>query len=171
MRTVHALLTSSLLLVPIASAQQYDRNPNYADRKEQDPDTTDIQHVMDAFHQAVGAHDGQRVGSLFVTEGSTWFNVLSDKGFAAAKAKTPSAQKVRHSTLAEFSHFVSSSSSALNPQHGDIQIRTDGTIASVYFTFVFLIDGKAENHGSETWQLVKAVDGWKIAAITYSSNP
>lgn len=53
-----------------------------------------------------------------------------------------------------------------------MRILTDGTIASVYFNFVFLIDGKPENQGSETWQLVKTGDGWKIAAITtYSSNP
>ena len=47
----------------------------------------------------------------------------------------------------------------------------DGTIASVYFDFAFVIDGKPENQGRETWQLVKASDGWKIVAITYSSNP
>lgn len=33
------------------------------------------------------------------------------------------------------------------------------------------IDGKAENRGSETWQLVKTVGGWRIAAINYSSDP
>jgi hypothetical protein len=36
------------------------------------------------------------------------------------------------------------------------------------------MDGRSdelENHGSETWQLVKAVDGWRIAAISYSSQP
>jgi hypothetical protein len=41
----------------------------------------------------------------------------------------------------------------------------------VYFDFSFLIDGKEQNHGSETWVLVKGSTGWRIAAITYSSNP
>lgn len=59
----------------------------------------------------------------------------------------------------------------LDPQHSNVQIHTDGTIASVYLNFVFVIHGKPENQGSETWQLVKASNGWKIAAITYSSNP
>jgi hypothetical protein len=52
-----------------------------------------------------------------------------------------------------------------------VQINSDGTIASVYFDFIFLSDGKETNHGSEAWQLVKGTDGWNIAAITYSSNP
>ena len=50
-------------------------------------------------------------------------------------------------------------------------IHTDGTIAAVYFDFVFNVDGKANNRGSETWQLVKAADGWRIASIVYSSAP
>jgi hypothetical protein len=31
----------------------------------------------------------------------------------------------------------------------------------------FYIDGQPENQGSETWQLVKTVDGWRIASITW----
>jgi hypothetical protein len=126
---------------------------------------------METFHQAVVAHDGERVASLFVAEGSTWFNVLSDEAYAAALAKSSTDTKVKHSSFAYFSKFVSSSTTALNPQHSNVQIHTDGTIASVYFDFVFLIDRKPENRGSETWQLVKAAEGWKIAAITDSSNP
>jgi ketosteroid isomerase-like protein len=108
---------------------------------------------------------------MFIDEGSTWFNVLSDAAYAQLHARNPAALKVRHSSFQEFANFVSSSHAALDPQHSNIQIHTDGTIASVYFNFVFVIDGKPENQGSETWQLVKASDGWKIAAITYSSNP
>ncbi|SNT31499.1 protein of unknown function [Granulicella rosea] len=161
-----ALLAISLALCPSAQGQHGAALPASPDR-----DTADIQQVMESFHRAVVAHDGQRVASLFVADGSTWFNVLSDEAFAAARARMPSATKVKHSSFAEFSKFVSTSTSALNPQHTHVQIHTDGVIASVYFDFVFLIDGKPQNRGSETWQLVKAADGWRIAAITYSSNP
>jgi hypothetical protein len=50
-------------------------------------------------------------------------------------------------------------------------IHTNGTIAAVYFDFVFNVDGKANNRGSETWQLVKAADGWRSASIICSSEP
>jgi ketosteroid isomerase-like protein len=134
-------------------------------------DEAAVEQVMADFHAAVAAHDGQRVISLSVAEGSTWFNVLSDEAFAAAKEKNAAVQKVRHSSFAEFAKFVSSTPAALNQQHTHVQIHTDGTIATVYFDYVFLIDGKAQNRGCETWQLVKTAEGWRIAAITYSSNP
>jgi len=134
-------------------------------------DEAAIEKVMADFHAAVVAHDGQRVASLSVAEGSTWFNVLSDEAFAAAKEKSRAVQKIRHSSFADFARFVSSTPATLNPQHTHVQIHTDGTIASVYFDYVFLIDGKPQNQGCETWQLVKTPEGWKIAAITYSSNP
>ena len=46
-----------------------------------------------------------------------------------------------------------------------VQQNSDGAIASVCFDFVFLVDGKKQNRGSETWVLVKASDGRRIAAI------
>jgi ketosteroid isomerase-like protein len=122
-------------------------------------DIADIQQVMDNFHEAVVSHDGARLSALFIPEGSTWLNV----------AKSPA--KVRVGSYQDFAKFVSTTKSQLNPQHSHVRIQTDGTIASAYFDFVFMIDGKAENKGSETWQLVKGPEGWRIAAITYSSEP
>ena len=166
------LLAVSVALSTIAYGQQSsDPVLTAPGESTQSHDTAEIEQVMETFHQAVVAHDGQRVASLFVPEGSTWFNVLSEKAYASARARTPGVQKVRHSSFADFAKLVSSSQAAMNPQHTNVQIHTDGTIASVYFDYVFLMDGKAQNRGSETWQLVKAAEGWKIVAITYSSNP
>jgi ketosteroid isomerase-like protein len=122
-------------------------------------DLADIQQLMDTFHEAVVSHDGARLSALFIPEGSTWLNVL----------KSP--PNVRVGSYQDFAKFVSTTKSQLDPKHSHLQIHTDGTIASAYFDFVFLIDGKEENKGSETWQLVKGPDGWRIAAITYSSEP
>ena len=134
-------------------------------------DSVDVQHVMDAYHQAVTTHNGARLASLFIPEGSVWLNVLSDAAYARAKAKSPDAQKIRVGSYKDFAKVVSSTKSDFNPTHTNMQLHSDGTIASVYFDFVFLIDGKEQNRGSETWQLVKGAQGWRIAAITYSSYP
>ena len=131
-------------------------SPAFANRAN---DVSDIQHLMTTFHEAVVAHDGSRLETLFIPEGSLWLNVL----------KSP--PTVRVGSYHDFAKFVSTTKSALNPKHSHIRIFTDGTIAAVYFDFVFLIDGKAENKGDETWTLVKGTDGWRIAAITYSSEP
>lgn len=134
-------------------------------------DTVDVQHVMDAYHAAVVSHDGERLAALFLPTGGTWLNVLSDEAYAVAKAKSPDAVKVRVGSYADFARLVSTTKASFNPTHTHMQISSDGTIASVYFDFVFLIDGKEQNRGSEAWQLVKGGDGWRIAAISYSSYP
>lgn len=134
-------------------------------------DTVDVQHVIDAYHEAILAHDGSRLASLFLPQGGTWLNVLSDDAYARAKEKDPNAKKIRVGSYANFAKLVSTSKQSFNPTHTHLQQTSDGTIASVYFDFVFLTDGKEQNRGSESWVLVKGTDGWRIAAITYSSNP
>ena len=134
-------------------------------------DTADVQHVIDAYHQAVLAHDGDRLAHLFLPQGGMWLNVLSDDTYARAKAKSSDAVKIRVGSYKDFVKLVSASKASFNPTHTHLQQNSDGTIASVYFDFVFLINGKAENRGSETWVLVKGSEGWRIAAITFSSNP
>jgi hypothetical protein len=133
-------------------------------------DTVDVQHVIDAYHEAVLTHDGPRLARLFLPQ-SVWLNVLSDDAYARAKAKSPDAVKIRVGSYTDFAKVVSTSKASFNPTHTHLQENSDGTIASLYFDFVFLVDGKEQNRGSETWVLVKGTDGWRIAAITYSSNP
>lgn len=139
--------------------------------KDREQDIADVQHVMDTFHHAVVTHDGSALAALFISEGSTWLNVLSEDAYARAKVKTPDIAKIRVGSYKDFAGFVSKSKDSLDPVHSHVQIHSDGVIASVYFDFVFLINGKVENRGSETWQLVKGAQGWRIAALTYSSNP
>ncbi|MGY2736587.1 nuclear transport factor 2 family protein [Sphingomonas sp. UYP23] len=132
---------------------------------------SEVVRLMTDYHSAVIGHDGTRLAALFVPAGSAWFNVLSDSGFAAAQATNPKSPKVRPSTVEGFIKFVSTSTAKLDPEHGPVHIQTDGAIASVYFDFRFLIDGKVQNRGSESWQLVRFPDGWRIASIVYSSTP
>jgi len=161
--TLHALFLFGLALTS-AGTRAHDSMPA------ETSDTDDVPHVMEAFHQAVLAHDGARLARLFLPQ-SVWFNVLSDEAYARARAKSPDAAKVHLGSYADFAKLVSTTKASFDPQHTHLQLNSDGTIASVYFDFVFMIDGKEQNRGSETWQLIKGGDGWHIAAISYSSSP
>ena len=130
-----------------------------------------IEHVMTQFHDAVVSHDGAALSSLFLPDANIWLNVLTDAAYDRVQAGAAKPPKVRVSSYRDFAKFVSTTPKALNPEHSNVMIHTDGTIAAVYYDFVFKIHRKAENRGSETWQLVKAADGWRIAAISYSSDP
>jgi len=72
-------------------------------------DTVDVQHVIDAYHEAVLTHDGSRLACLFIPQGSTWINVLSDDSYARAKAKSPDAVKVHVGSYSDFAKLVSTS--------------------------------------------------------------
>ncbi len=134
-------------------------------------DQAAIEQVMKQYHAAILAHDGTALSGLFLPDANLWLNVLTDSAFARAQAKSTTAQKVRVSSYRDFAKLVSSTPKSFDPEHSNVVIHTDGTIAAVYFDFVFNVDGKANNRGSETWQLVKAADGWRIASIIYSSEP
>ncbi len=71
-----------------------------------------------------------------------FLNVLSDDTYARAKAKSPNAAKVHVGSYTDFVKLVSTSKASFNPTHTHLQENSDGTIASVYFDFVFLIDGR-----------------------------
>jgi ketosteroid isomerase-like protein len=134
-------------------------------------DETAIEQVMKQYHAAILAHDGTTLSGLFLPDANLWLNVLTDSAYARAQAKSATAQKVRVSNYRDFAKLVSATPKNFDPEHSNVVIHTDGTIAAVYFDFVFNVDGKANNRGSETWQLVKAADGWRIASIIYSSEP
>lgn len=130
-----------------------------------------IEQVMKQYHEAVVSHNGAALSGLFLSDANIWLNVLTDSTYDREKAKTPTTQKIRIGNYRDFAKIVSTTAKTFDPEHSNVVIHTDGTIAAVYFDFVFKTDGVANNSGSETWQLVKTADGWRIAAICYSSNP
>lgn len=134
-------------------------------------DTVDIDHLIAAYHQAVVQHDGARLVTLFLPAGTAWFSVLTEDGLTRVRATTPAAPKIRPGTVQGFVHMVSSGKAVLDPQHSDLHMQSDGTIATVSFQFTFFVDRKEQNHGSESWQLVKGDEGWRIASIVFSSTP
>lgn len=166
-----ALFALALLPVPLiaqtsdpSAAQSQTANDHHAGEAA-------IEQVMKQYHAAILAHDGTALSGLFLPDANLWLNVLTDSAYAGAQAKSSTAQKVRVSNYRDFTNLVTTTTKNFDPEHSNVVIHTDGTIAAVYFDFVFNVDGKATNRGSETWQLVKAADGWRIASIVYSSEP
>ncbi|UPG89810.1 nuclear transport factor 2 family protein [Luteibacter aegosomaticola] len=129
----------------------------------------DIEKVVSQFQGALKTHDGKALASLFTPECS-WVEALGAESLVKVKAKKPDAGPYHTSTPAKFVDFVANSKDPLEERFHDVRIETDGTVGIVYFDFDFLLNGKIQNHGAETWQMVRTDDGWKIAAMLYSSN-
>jgi ketosteroid isomerase-like protein len=173
MLKLNSLALCALALLPIAVTAQTPAPSTAQIRTATDrhADEAAIEQVMKRYHAAILAHDGTALATLFLPDASLWLNVLTDSAYVKAQANSPTAKKVRVSNYQDFAKLVSSTPKSFDPQHSNVVIHTDGTIAAIYFDFVFNVDGKPNNHGSETWQLVKAADGWRIASIVYSSEP
>jgi len=167
------LALCALAILPVALTAQTAEPPAAQTQTANDHhvDEAAIEQVMKQYHAAILTHDGAALAGLFLPDANLWLNVLTDSAYARAQAKSATAQKIRVSSYREFAKLVSTTPKCFDPQHSKVVIHTDGTIAAVYFDFVFKVDGKVNNRGSETWQLVKAADGWRIASIIYSSEP
>ena len=173
MLKLNNLALCALALLPIALIAQAP-TPSIAQVQTADvhhAEETAIEQVMKDYHAAILAHDGTALAGLFLPDANLWLNVLTDSAYARARTKSSTAQKIRVSNYRDFAKLVSTTPKNFDPEPSNVVIHTDGTIAAVYFDFVFNVDGKANNRGSETWQLVKTADGWRIASIIYSSEP
>lgn len=129
-----------------------------------------IEHVIERFQTAVIKKDRTALGELFLPASNSWIAVPSAATYRIAKAKHPEARRYMPDSYAHFIDFVCKTPEPLQETFSNVRIDTDGTVASVYFDYVFLASGKPANHGSEVWQLIDTGDGWKINALVYSIN-
>lgn len=126
-----------------------------------------IEQVVEQFQAAIIAHDKTALEGMFVAEGGSWFQVTPEQSRVVSLVRS----RVHADDFRHFAAFVGNSKQPIEEKFSNVRIQTDGAIASVYFDFSFLVDGKVNNMGSETWQLVNTGDGWKISAMAYSSYP
>lgn len=133
-----------------------------------DADLAAIRQVVQQFQAAIIAHDGKTLGSLFLQDHDSWLTVADATTWSEIKAKFPAARKVGRSTWQKFVEFVQTSTMPIEERFYDVRIDTNGAVGSVYFNFDFLSDGKINNRGAESWQMVYTEDGWKISSMLFS---
>jgi hypothetical protein len=126
-----------------------------------------IEKLVEAFKAAIIARDGATLSAMFLP-GSAWMSVYDDETFRLVKTKRPDAVKLMPDNYVKFADFVSKSTKPIEEKFSNVRIDTDGSVATVYFDYSFLLDGKQTNEGHETWQLVNTGDAWKINAMLYS---
>lgn len=114
---------------------------------------------MRTSRRGIVAKDGPALRELFVENGASW----------PAVAHTPRPNHVRAlDTPDTFIEFIVASPDQLKETVRNLQVVTDGEVASVSFDYEFVSNSKVVNRGLECWQLVRSETGWKIAFIAYS---
>jgi len=139
-----------------------------ADATRHDADVAAIGKVVEQFKAAIIAHDGKTLDSLFLQGHDSWLEVPDAKTWADIKSRHPDAPRWKSDAKRNFVDFVQTSTEPVEERFYKVRIDTNGAVGSVWFEFDFLSDGKVTNRGSETWQMVRDENGWKIAAMLYS---
>jgi hypothetical protein len=128
----------------------------------------DVQKVVGAFQSAIVAHDGAGLAGMFLPEGGAWLSLMDDSSYRDVKVRRPELPRMQFDHFKTFCDFVGKTDKRIEEKFSNVRINTNGTVAMVYFNYVFLINGIPSNHGDETWQLVRTEAGWKISSMLYS---
>lgn len=131
-------------------------------------DVAAIEKVVEQFKAAIIARDGKTLANLFLQDHDSWLSVADEAKWAKVKPLNPQARKVFPSSWKKFSEFIQNAKAPVEERFYNVRIDTNGAVASVWFDFDFLVDDKVTNRGSESWQMVRAEDGWKISSMLFS---
>jgi hypothetical protein len=129
----------------------------------------EIEKIVQQFQRNIIDKDAAALGALFLEKDNSWLTVLSDEVYQAAKAKKGGdVPRVRPSTYGSFVKFVGESKRPVEEKFYNVKIHTNGYVATVYFDFDFIDNGKVVNKGAESWHMVRTNEGWKISSMIYS---
>ena len=137
-----------------------------------------IKSVINTYEQSTQAKDRSRFLNLFVDASSPVIGVFSEETMITRRAVVEKINKKDNKELVATRIFVTSPNEMFDnvvleklstrEEINNIKIVSDGNIANVYFDYVYYMDNKKRNWGSQGWMLVQTVTGWKISSINYS---
>ena len=140
----------------------------------------EIRAIIKAFDESIQNKDKEQFLSLFIEKGTSWVGAFSEKSMVARTAAVEKFNKENNKNIVskrifvsspqEFIESIISKETSSREEFSNIKIHSDSNIATVYFDYVFYKDNKKQNWGSESWQLVQTINGWKIQAVSFSLN-
>lgn len=133
-----------------------------------------VRQVVETFRTSIIQKNKAAFMGLFFSdrpEAITWQAVVDDPSLERIRATRPQAIKARHRPDNNFVAFIDRIVANSDPEEetfSDIQVDTDGEVASVSFDYVYLSNAKPMNSGREKWLLVRTERGWKIISVVYT---
>ncbi len=128
----------------------------------------EIMQIIEDFRISIIEKDEERFLDLFYNGPVPWLGVWSDSSLDDWPDPNDVPPKVFSDTHEHFIEGIANSTRDMEETFSDIEIKSDGDIASVYFKYSFLNNGYKTNWGDEEWQLVRTSSGWKINSVIYS---
>jgi ketosteroid isomerase-like protein len=169
-RFVLACALASVLVCSAASAADA---PAYIGRHASTPqDTQAINKVIEDFQTAIKTKDTRLLSTLVLNSNILFDAPGSPKDVAFAHEKYDTTYDgLRAGGYNSFARFIGSAKESVEEKFYNVKITQDGHVAWVMFDYEFVTDGKTQNYGVETWQMMKvAGDQWKIASVMWTVN-
>ncbi|SHE76585.1 hypothetical protein [Pedobacter caeni] len=134
---------------------------------EQNPHKIELQKVLDTFMSSLKAKDSTSMYNLFYDGQVTWVGVYKDN--TQQKRTEKDANALNYKTADYKSWFRSTTQGSVKEEKFyNVNMDTDGNIASITFDFSFWAGGKKGLWGKESWGLVKIKNEWKITSVIFS---
>jgi len=154
------LLTISILLI----------NNNIVfsqDKSELEIHKMELRKVLDTFMISLKTKDSTSLYNLFYDGNVTWVGVYKDKTQQKRIEKDTNALNYK---IADYKTWFRSTTkgSIKEEKFYNVNIDTDGNIASITFDFSFWAGGRKGLWGKESWGLVKIKNEWKITSVIFS---
>jgi hypothetical protein len=147
--------------------------PAHIGRRTSTPhDTQAINKVIEDFKVGITTRNTKLLSGLLLNSNILFDAPGSPRDIAFAHDKYDvTYDGLRAGGYAEFARFLETSKGAVEEKFYNVKITQDANVAWVMFDYEFLVDGKAQNYGVETWQMMKVAEGkWKIASVMWTMN-
>ena len=131
-----------------------------------------IRQVAADFQTALKTKDIRLLSSLMLHSDIEFVSPPSPESLKKIReAYDPNANGLRAGGFRDFARFIRESKVPVEERFYNLKITQDKHVAWVMFDYEFVEDGKVWNHGIETWQMMKNVEGkWKIGNVWWSTN-
>ena len=129
---------------------------------------TQIREVIEQFRTSIINKDKEVFSSLFFSDEVPFIAVFSDEMLASKRMERPD-----YPAAVDFGKFgppanLISENDQQEEKIWNINIQTDGHLASVHFNYSDHENGKKKAWGTESWSMIKVDADWKITSVSFT---
>lgn len=127
-----------------------------------------LNEVIVAFEKSIEEKDSVRFKQLFFQDKTPFTGIMSEKTEMSIKKNYPEFEGIAISNSSQFIQEICKTEKAQKETFYNVEIETDGVIASIHFDYTFQSGEKMIQWGKESWNLVKEKGKWLITDVIYS---
>ena len=129
---------------------------------------TQIREVVEQFRTSIINKDKDVFSSLFLHDNIPFIAVFSEEMLAKKRLENPD-----YPDVVDFGKFgapveMISDTDSQEEKMWNIEVQTDGYLASVHFDYSDHENGRKKAWGTESWSLVKVNSEWKITSVSFT---